>query len=345
MVTQVVLSIDVEFNINGALTFPATATPLGPECVYRRHNGRGYGLEFILGALAKYRLPGSFFLETLSARFFGLDVVRELATRIAAAGPHELGLHLHPEWRYFDGEGWREKLAVKRAEGWRPHGMITELTLDELDERLGEATRSFATAVGRAPCAFRSGGLNTSARLYPVLARHGLSVSSSIGVACQKPAERALQVFHGRLDMAGVREIPVTSYCDFRWGDHRHLRLLTVVGNTFSQMRTVLERAARCSEGPIVLLTHASEYSAETVEDSRSCYRPYAITMRRLDALCGFLAANRERFETVTISECAANPDPARAFREPISTPARQVLGLWLDNMRMSGGSVRWLHA
>lgn len=329
MSIPVILSADIEFSINGALASPATATPLGLECVYRRRDGQDQGLGFILSTLAKHGLPGTFFLETLCARFFGPEPVAELAQRILAAGSNEVELHLHPEWRYFNGPGWREELTARLATGWTAHGMIAKLPSEELDGLVGEASRWFAEAMGRPPRAFRSGSLSVAAGLYPVLAKHGIGLSSSIGLACQPPAEPELHLSHGVGEQAGVREIPVTSFCDWQLGSRRHLRLFTIIGSSLRQMRALLEAAAERGEGPIVMLTHAAEFSTPAAGG----YRPNPITMERFEGLCGFLASNRERFDTTTLARCA--DAPLARFPAPLPTPAWQELGRWLDIKRM----------
>ncbi len=302
----VVISVDVECDINGALTFPERATPLGPECVFRESGGVDHGLGLILRTLHRHGLRGSFFLETLCARYFGIDALRRIAAPIAESGHHELELHLHPEWRYFDGPGWRTDLAARRTQGWRPNPRLGDRSASEFEDLLTEAVGYFEQVVGRGPRAFRSGGLSTSRQIYGVLQRQGFTASSSVGLAIQRPRDALLHLPHGHAVVDGVHEIPVTSFTDLRVGSRSHWRGLTITG---------------CTD-------HPAEFSLSASAPSGTGFRPNAITIARLESLCGFLADASDRFDVTTVLDIATHAKPVAA---PVQ--AALAIGPW-GNLR-----------
>jgi len=333
MRVEVVLSADIEFDINGALTFPDRRTPAGTECVYRRDGEHDQGLMFILETLDRHALPGSFFLETLGARYFGVEKITELATVITRSGRHELELHLHPEWRYFNGDDWRDELTVARANGWRPSGSVADCSEQLYGEILDEACATFELAAGRRPRLFRSGGLSAVEFMYPLLAQRGIVASSSVGLAYNPSNDVSLHLCHGQAVIEGLLEFPVTSFADLAVGRWRHLRLLTITGCTFSEIRGVLECASRLQQGPVVVLTHASEFSVAVPNGSGGTdYRANPVTMKRLERLCGFLAENSDRFEVTTLSHCTENSSGRQAGVKPFQVGPWALLKRWLDN-------------
>ncbi len=305
---QVVISADIECDIHGALTFPEHETPLGPQGIYRLDGGRDCGLGYLLDTLGRHDLRGSFFVETLCARYFGRRALCDVFKRIADAGDHEIELHLHPEWDYFEGDEWRTQLAARRRDGWRPQPLLADRSAEVFDDLLTQACTHFEAIVGRRPRVFRSGSLSIGEHLYPVLARHGLTVSSSVGMALCPPIEPALHLYRGRRVVHGVSELPVTTFDDLPWGPRRHLRTLTITGCTSGELRQVLRRAASDGGGPLIILTHASEFSAEIEGSAPPRFRANPVTMRRLDELCRFLAGERDRFEVTTVWDCASAP-------------------------------------
>jgi hypothetical protein len=324
----VVISVDVECDINGALTFPERATPLGPECVFRESGGVDHGLGLILRTLHRHGLRGSFFLETLCARFFGIDALRRIAAPIVESGHHELELHLHPEWRYFDGPGWRTDLAARRTQGWRPNPRLGDRSDSEFEDLLTEAVGYFEQVVGRGPRAFRSGGLSTSRQIYGVLQRQGFTASSSVGLAIQRPRDALLHLPHGHAVIDGVHEIPVTSFTDLRVGGRSHWRGLTITGCTDRETRKLLQQAYRWQKGPVVLLTHPAEFSLAASAPSGTGFRPNAITIARLESLCAFLADASDRFDVTTVLDIATHAKPVAA---PVQ--AALAIGPW-GNLR-----------
>ena len=99
--TEVLITVDVEFSIAGALTHPGIHAPLWDEPVHGRVDGRSEGLGFVLETLAAAGLPATFFVEALNHRYFGDAPMASVCRQLAAAG-QDIQLHLHPVWTCFE---------------------------------------------------------------------------------------------------------------------------------------------------------------------------------------------------------------------------------------------------
>jgi hypothetical protein len=73
---DVCITVDIEFNLNHALTAPYRRSPTGAASVARMVGERSHGLGFMLGALRRFGLPPTFFVEVFNARHFGVGEMR-----------------------------------------------------------------------------------------------------------------------------------------------------------------------------------------------------------------------------------------------------------------------------
>jgi hypothetical protein len=78
-------------------------------------------------------------------------------------------------------------------------------------------------------------------------------------------------------------------------------KTFTVIGTGAWEARQWLRRATTSEIGPIVVLTHPSEYVFRHGEDYTRLQRNM-IARRRLDGLCKFLADRPREFEVVTFA-------------------------------------------
>ncbi|MBB5203991.1 peptidoglycan/xylan/chitin deacetylase (PgdA/CDA1 family) [Inhella inkyongensis] len=339
---RVVLSADIEFDINGALTYPRTQTPRGVESVFRECVGGDQGLGFLVDTLDRHGLVGSFFVETLAARHFGVESIRHLVDRIGQNGQtHEIELHVHPEWQHLGQDDWRDSLHTAREQGWRPNPWLASLSPSDFESLLEEAIENFQAATGRRPCVFRAGSLSIARSMYPVLARHGLHMSSSVGLAINPPKDPELGLWHRAAAFDGVNEVPVTSFSDLGLGHWKHRRLLTIAGCTFAEIRKLLEQAHARGCGPVVLLTHASEFSVAVEPSDSRRFLPLEVNMRRLQELCAYLAAQSDRFDVTTLAACASLPATAAREERPLSIGPWQWPRRWADAHAVQRVTVR----
>lgn len=298
MRTEVCITIDTEFNIGGAFTYPDRYTPLAERVVDCPVNGRDEGLGFILETFAKTGVSGTFFVEALNVAYFGDGPMGGIARRILAAG-HNVQLHLHPCWLTFRNPQWHQM--VKTA---RPNDSCAGRSYDELAEIVEEGLAAFERWGLPKPIALRAGGLHADLMLYRVTADAGIPIASNIGLSIYSPKAPELHLWGGRHWVQGVLELPILSYRDFQIGSRPHCRTLTVTGSSWPEFKTLLWQARRAGVSPVVVLTHPFEYVKKRnfrYEDIRR----NRINQRRLVNLCRFLRENDQDFVGCSFREGA----------------------------------------
>lgn len=299
---DVCITADIEFNINYALVAPYRRKPTGLASVLRPVGGRSHGLGFILQTLARFGVPATFFVEVFNACHFGIDEMGDAVRMIQAEG-QDVQLHIHPCWRFFAEPDFPANL-----KGRWPYDKITGCSVTELSALLTHAVSLFEQMAGTKPVALRTGSLQSERNLYPAMAQTGIHLSSSIGLGFNPPEDPVLRLPGGIHLFDGVFEVPVTSYCDWRLGARQHLKVLTIVGSSWPEIRTVLDRAWLEQAGPVVVLTHASEFSQDVDNGGEHHdYRAALVAQRRLEQLCSHLAMHRDRFNPLTFRSGAAN--------------------------------------
>jgi len=307
--TEVLITVDVEFSIAGALTHPGVHAPLWEEPVHGRVDGRSEGLGFVIETLAAAGLPATFFVEALNHRYFG-DAPMASVCRQVAAADQDIQLHLHPVWTCFE-HGRRNGGVVDDACAGRGATAMEAL--------LREGMASFARWGVAPPVALRTGGLSVDPAVHEAMRRVGMRVSSSVGIAIAMPREPGLRIATGRRRLGDVIEAPVTSFGDWRLPGRRHLRPLQVSACSAREAIAVLDAARRDGIGTLVLLTHPFEYvKADGFRYARM--RANRVNQRRLRAICAHVAARPGEFDAIDFATAAvrwpALPDePSRDLR------------------------------
>lgn len=298
---DVCITIDAEFDINDSLVQPDTRTPIGLPSMQRAHDGSSQGLGFILDTLGSHSLPATFFVEVFCAYFFGIDEVRQMVAEIRAAGPHAVELHAHPCWRYFRDPDWRNSVkTLRKNDSWAGRG-------SEARPMMQEAIALFSEIVGQAPLAFRSGNLQVDADVHAALTDCGVPLSSSVGLGLSVPEVAELRRWIAPTRLRGALEVPVTAYLEPSLRGPRN-KCLTITGTTWPVMRRMLDWAYQTQNGPLVILTHASEFSSGTAQQNDPqaiSYRANPTNQARLQRLVQFLHDERARFNTVSFSDAA----------------------------------------
>jgi hypothetical protein len=153
------------------------------------------------------------------------------------------------------------------------------------------------------PAVFRSGSLQHDATLYRALARCGIPYSSSVGLAIFDSGDADFRLYSGMHERAGVVEVPLLTFQDWRVAGRRHVKTLTIAGTSFEETRALLRQAQAQGVPLVVLLTHPFEY-VQRKDDGRM--RRHAVNQERLARLCAWLDAERERFLPCGMAEAAA---------------------------------------
>ena len=293
---QVCLTADIEFDVNGALTFPDLHRPCGSDAVFRPIAGKSEGLEPLLQPLQEFRLPATMFVESLQCHHFGLDHMARVVERLRAVPAIDLQLHIHPCWAYFKDPAWQE--AVKRVkvdDGMAGRKQAARALIEE-------AKAFFEQLTGMQPLAMRTGGLSVDADVYRAQAAVGIPLASSIGRAIAPSPDPELRAYNGLLHCAGVVEVPVTSFKAL--GPRgSYDKLLTLTGNSLFQIKRLLRWHHLRQQGPVVVLTHASEMASTPHLKTPCVFSKEPGAQRRWHALCEYLARNEETFEVLSFAQ------------------------------------------
>ncbi len=328
---EVCISFDIEFEVNGAMHHPDSRRPLGTPSVFRESGGRSHGLGFILDTLGESGLQGTFFTEVLNTHYFGDAPMAEVIAAIRGAG-HDLQLHLHPLWRYFLDPDWKQRLKVAQ-----PRDTFAGRDPAELDVILTDGLDCFRRLAGSDPVALRTGNLHADRTLYRTLEGHGIHLTSNIGLGIFTPPDRELHLYGGIQQFDGVTEVPVLSYRDLQLGSRDHLKLLTIVGCSWGEIRHLLDSAWRRQAGPVVILVHASDFSSQQGDGESPEYHPRLIAQKRFDRLCRYLAGHSERFEVVTFGQRQAQwQAQTRPHHPPLKVPLYHVARRLVENNILS---------
>ena len=291
MTVEVAITVDVEFSAGGAFE-RADAEPVSTRNVECPVDGESGGLGFILDTLEAHGLAGVFFVETLQSLRFGDEPMGEIARAIRRRG-HDVQLHAHPFWLAFRAPDWRARA------GGAPCDSFARLSDASIDEAVREAVAAYRRICGGGPVAFRAGNLAVDERIYDCLPRFGIDVASNIGVGVHAPSAASLFVTGGRHRVGGCVEVPVASYPDVDVAGIRRGKTVTIAGTGAREARQWLQSASRGGIGPLVVLTHPTEFVRGAVH-SREPLRRNETTRRRFADLCRFLAERRDDYRVVT---------------------------------------------
>src|SRR5947209_7251871 len=97
---EVCITIDTEFSIGGNFGNP-DLPPIAAPIVLGPSGGKEHGLGFLLDNFSEFGIRATFFVEALQTAYFGDEPMGGIARRIADAG-HDVQLHLHPCWLYYE---------------------------------------------------------------------------------------------------------------------------------------------------------------------------------------------------------------------------------------------------
>lgn len=294
MPTQIALTFDIEFDINGAFAKPSTREPLGIESVMGHAGSANVGLPRILNILDEYGMKATFFVEALQTACFGLEEMGQVCVLLQQRG-HEIQLHLHPVWLTFDNPDWRREVTLNPRVA-AVHDSLTTVSTEEAIKIINRGLETFTAWDLQRPTAVRTGSLYINRALYSAFNTCGLSVSSSVGLGVHEPAERELHINHCAREFDDVLELPVTSYFGADALMRRKRRLATLIGMGLAEQRALLQTAQAGGAPFLIMLSHASEFY---FRDSHSGFAPNRLTEAKLSQLCQRIAGSNQLSSTV----------------------------------------------
>lgn len=302
---RVLITIDTEFWPS-APDFSAGVRQdqLDPDRELRRDvfgiTPRGtFGIGYQLDLFRAYDLRAVYFVEALAASVVGPGPLERTVAAIHAAG-QEVQLHVHTEWL---------KVVPNTILPGRIGQHIREFTVEEQGLLLQRSRDNLLAAGAPYVTAYRAGNFGASWETLRALASVGVVFDSSHNAghlrgACDMPTEEPLVQ---PIRRSGVWEIPVSCFEDWP-GHYRHAQINAC---SFGEMTHALLQAWKLGWYCFVVVTHSNELLTLRRDG------PNPIAIGRLQRLCKFLAAHRDRFETVTFAQLDPDrmpgPDPRLA--------------------------------
>jgi hypothetical protein len=259
------------------------------------------GVPLIMRELEAEGLQGTFFVEPLGARYFGVDGLAAVCRAIRARG-HDVQLHAHPMQQRprFRSEGVTAPPDDMHAYGVEDQAKLLAHGLGILEE----------AGVPRAEVsAFRAGNFGADEQTWVAMARAGLTVSSNLNPNYSKRNCRIPWTGNsGLFDTGkGVFELPVSNFSDGN-GGFRHLQIMAV---SLAEMKDFLMQARALGIPEVTFFTHSFEFFyIDDLEDRRATLSK--INRGRLRGLARFLRAHANEFEVETVGALARRgPTPS----------------------------------
>lgn len=293
---NVLLTFDIEVWCNSWTTLEKDFPTSFERYVFGRSKKGDFALPKTLEILDRHGLRGVFFVEPLFAARFGLEPLATIVDLIKQAG-QEIQLHLHPEWTDEATIPLLPNVAAKRQH-------LSYYTRDEQAALVGHGLRLLREVGANAPTAFRSGSFSCNEDTFAAVAANGLRFDSSINrtLPVSTPG-RTQPIAAGLSEPFTTEELDVYPMTIFRdgFGRLRHAQIGACGTGE-------LIEAIKCSQSDgwpsLIALSHNFEL---LVPDK---VKPDSIVVRRFEALCKFLANNKDSLPTAGFNDLTERPAP-----------------------------------
>lgn len=287
--TQVILTVDTEPSIAGAMEDLNRYPPLLHEPVWGEVDGDSEALGFITKTLNHFDFKATFFVETVHTKMFGLLPMKQYTDHLLAC-KQDIQLHIHPVWLNF----------VNSAHsGKKYNDKSAELDQHDLTELIKESGDIIESWTGKKPVAMRTGNFSASSSVYRAMADAGIYLASNICVACEDYSEKQLQIPGGIQEINGVYEFPASCFIDPGPIGKGRYRAAQITACSAGEIMKILNQCGKRSTDIVVIVTHPFEFIKKS--DFRyNKMRANQMVQRRLEKVCSFLYRNQDRFEITT---------------------------------------------
>lgn len=302
--TRVILTVDTEPSIAGAMEDPVRFPPLLEEPVWGEVNGRSEALGFITRTLAQHSFQATFFVETVHTRHFGPQAMQRVTDHLQAAG-QDIQLHIHPVWKNF---------------GSPPPGAhrydddSSALGEEELCELITEGCDQIEAWTGTRPVAMRTGNFSANRAVYRAMQQAQLRLASNICIASADYDDTSLCHAGGIQLVEDVHELSVACFIDHGPVGRGRYRAAQITACSASELTALLNACSAQAVDTLVLVTHPFEF-IKKADFRYTSLRPNRLVQSRLEVLCRFLDQHRDRFEVSTFGALSRklplNPQPA----------------------------------
>jgi hypothetical protein len=287
--TRVILTVDTEPSIAGAMEDPVRFPPLLEEPVWGEVNGRSEALGFITRTLEHHDLRATFFVETVHTRHFGPQAMNRFTDHLQAAG-QDIQLHIHPVWKNFGNPP---------PAGPRYNDDSSALGEEELTALINEGCDQIKAWTGTRPVAMRTGNFSANRTVYRAMKQAQLYLASNICIASADYEDQSLCQAGGVQVVEGVHELTVGCFIDPGPVGKGRYRAAQITACSASELTSLLDECHAQSAETLVLVTHPFEFIKKA--DFRYTFlRPNRLVQQRLEVLCQFLRQHQDRFEVCT---------------------------------------------
>lgn len=322
---NVFLTVDTELWPRVAVLTDAAIRRAVDRDIYGRTARGEYGIAHQVRTLNEFGLRAVFMVEALSAGAVGADVLREIVGVIRDAG-QEVQLHVHPEWLKRVGGGDLPEFAGA--------GM-KDYTRAQQSAMIARSLANLAVAGADNVQAFRAGGYGANLDTLRALAENGVMFDTSynrawLGVTCDIQCPRPL---HQAARLGGVVEVPVSHFADYPG----HVRHAEICACSSGEMQRALEQAWRRGWRSFVIVSHSFELLQPRGEPGAQGV-PARVAVGRFRRLCEYLAANRDRYQTVGFADLS--PDTILTTKPQSGLKGSVLKTGWRMAEQLAG---RWL--
>lgn len=290
--TRVILTIDTEPSIAGALVDIDKFPPLLDEPVWGEVNGQSEALGFITRTLKNYGLKATFFVETAHIRYFGSAPMQAYVQHLSESN-QDVQLHIHPVWQNF---------SLGDCHGAKYNDDTQAQNKDEYFKLVKEGCEQIKDWTGIYPIAMRTGCFSASPMVYEAMSAAGLKLSSNICLGYSKYADSILNHSGGVQKIGDIWELPATSFIDQGPVGKGCFRPLQITACSANELIELLKQSHKQFVETLVITTHPFEFIKKADFRYRGL-RANNLVQRRWDKVCRFLAHHKDSFEVVTFGE------------------------------------------
>ena len=292
--TRVILTVDTEPSIAGAMEDPARFPPLLDEPVWGEVNGCSEALGFVTRTLAQYDLKATFFVETVQVRHFGPQVMQRYTDHLLE-NEQDVQLHIHPVWQNLS----HPPPADRRYND--DSGALDEAELLTLIE---DGCNQIQAWTGARPVAMRTGNFSATLAVYRAMAQAGVKLSSNICIANATYPEASLCHAGGAHMIEGVQELPAGCFIDPGPVGKGRYRAVQITACSTAELFHLLNQCHKQSVDTLILVTHPFEF-IKKADFRYNSLRPNRLVQGRLESLCNFLSQHPDRFQVSTFGALA----------------------------------------
>jgi hypothetical protein len=287
--TRVILTVDTEPSIAGAMEDLSRYSPLLDEPVWGAVDGQSEALGFITRILNEYNFQATFFVETVHTYYFGPQAMQRYTDHLCSMG-QDIQLHIHPVWQNF-----RPPIAPEQ----RYFDACSDLEKPELVSLIREGCDQIQSWTGVRPIAMRTGNFSASTMVYQAMSEAGMQLASNLCIACADYPEASLHHSGGIHGIEGIQELPAACFTDPGPVGRGNYRSAQITACSATELIDLLDQCSAQSVDTVVLVTHPFEF-IKKADFRYNSLRPNRLVQRRLERLCQFLAQNSERFQVST---------------------------------------------